>query len=151
VLATGADAFIGHLTILRTDGAIAYVEGRQNSGAREWRLNVLEPDGTARSLFSDSGQILWPCWLPSGRALLVIRPRTPREGEIWRIDRFSGASTRTGVSMRALRNIDVSPDGRELTFTAGSPSREVWVLSNFVPVQATPGEAARAPRNRRLR
>jgi hypothetical protein len=49
--------------------------------------------------------------------------------------------------MEGIRDLSVSRDGRRVAFTAGWPTREVWVLENFLP--APP--ATRAARGERVR
>jgi Tol biopolymer transport system component len=62
---------------------------------------------------------------------------SPSDGAIWRVERDTGALTPLGLTMRRLRNIDVSDDGRYVTFTSGSPMSEVWMLANFLPAPGT--------------
>lgn len=141
LVAVDPGGFFGQgLDTLRPEGAIAYMELRAAAAAREWSLRVLERDGSRRVICTvTDGPIIWPTWMPDGRSLLVVRPvsGSPSDGAIWRVERDTGALTPLGLTMRRLRNIDVSDDGRYVTFTSGSPMSEVWMLANFLPAPGT--------------
>ncbi|HUE88800.1 MAG TPA: hypothetical protein VMO26_22210, partial [Vicinamibacterales bacterium] len=139
-----AGSVIGFDT-LQSAGTIVYVEQRRGNAGLEWTLHLLEADGSSRVLVGPAkdDRFFWPSWMPDGRAILVVRPVAGASGEseICRIDRATGESTRLGISMGGLRNIDVSDDGRAVTFTAGTPTREIWVLEHFLPPQQVPTPA----------
>jgi len=74
-------------------------------------------------------------WTKDGRFVLYVRasekPNTP--GELWRVSIDGGAPEKLGLSMQNLRDTRLHPDGRQIAFTAGEGSDEVWVLENLLP------------------
>lgn len=72
-------------------------------------------------------------WTRDARHLLFVRASGPRQEtrELWRAAVDGGALERTGLVMRGLRDVRLHPDGRQVAFTAGEGSDEVWVLENL--------------------
>ena len=138
------------IAVSATDGAIAFVQVRE----KQTSLWIRQPDGGLRHLLDSSpgDNIQFVAWLPENRGLLFTRIRTDsslapearRTPTLWSIDLRTGAVRSLSISMNGFRDPAVSPDGRRLAFTAGWPSREPWVLENFLPPSA-----ARAGRARR--
>jgi Tol biopolymer transport system component len=123
------------------DGSIAFV-GWDASGTS---LRIRAPGGDLHDVLrSETGESLsGVAWLPNNRGLLFTRTKTgdalPEEARwpvVWQIDLRSGDARSLGISMRGLRNIAVSPDGRRLAFTSGWPTREPWILEHFLPPSA---------------
>jgi Tol biopolymer transport system component len=74
---------------------------------------------------------------PDGRTILFINRTAVANGEqreLWQVP-FAGGEARKLDLGKDLepRNVQVHPDGRRIAFTAGSTSREVWVMENFLP------------------
>ena len=67
-------------------------------------------------------------WTPDGRGILFVE-----KGELWRVPVDGGAPQALGLKMGQLRQLHLSPDGRQIAFTAGEGQSEVWVLENFLP------------------
>jgi len=80
-------------------------------------------------------------WTPDGRHILFGSPdleTDPDAGrmELWRIPVSGGSPERVGLAKEGrFHDLRISPDGRRLAFTAEEPSKEVWVLENFLPEQ----------------
>ena len=54
--------------------------------------------------------------------------------ELWRIPVSGGSPERVGLAKEGrFHDLRISPDGRRLAFTAEEPSKEVWVIENFLP------------------
>jgi Tol biopolymer transport system component/predicted Ser/Thr protein kinase len=81
-------------------------------------------------------------WTRDGRHVLFVRVQPANAerrqiGELWAVP-FDGGPARTvGLSMPALRDVRVSPDGTRVSFTTGFPDREMWVFDNFLPQMAS--------------
>jgi Tol biopolymer transport system component len=81
-------------------------------------------------------------WTPDGRELIFVRAReqnitTPgnRERELWAVGVEGGKPRPLGLNMVGLRDPRLHPDGKQLAFTAGTNTREVWVMENFLPTR----------------
>ena len=80
--------------------------------------------------------IVFQDWMPDGQALLFARPATqPRESSaisLWRVSIHGGDAQPLGLSMPGMRDVSVDPGGHRVTFTAGWPTNEIWVMENFL-------------------
>jgi Tol biopolymer transport system component len=75
-------------------------------------------------------------WTPDGQAVLFTKWTRDRDDwnvSLWHVSMFGGDPVPLGLSMRRLRDVHVNPDGTRITFTAGVPRQELWVLENFLP------------------
>jgi Tol biopolymer transport system component len=127
------------------DGSIAFAWRSETATGLDTSLRVRAPDGSMREVFrSEPGErIAGVAWLPNNTGLIFTRmkmsdslPDEARWPVVWQVDLRSGVTRSLGISMRGLRNIAVSPDGRRLAFTSGWPTREPWILENFLPPSA---------------
>ncbi len=71
-------------------------------------------------------------WLPDGETLLFTIGNG-YERSLWTIDVAGGEPFEVGLSMEMLRVVRVHPDGKRISFTAGVPHLELWVMENFLP------------------
>ena len=74
-------------------------------------------------------------WTSDGRYLLVGRASAaPGSGrtELWRIPAEGGRLENLGIAIDGMSNLRVHPDGRQIGFTGGPQSFEVWVMENFL-------------------
>jgi Tol biopolymer transport system component len=99
------------------------------------RVRGMQRGARSRELLRSSTEsIALQPWSPDGREVLVTR-RERRPGgpppALWRVPIDGSAPSSTGFSMRALRYMESTPDGRRLTFTAGIPLTEPWSLEGF--------------------
>jgi serine/threonine-protein kinase len=69
-------------------------------------------------------------WVPEGDAVLVTRRGPPMA--VWRVPLHAGEPAPLGVSMVGLRDVSLHPHGQRVTFTAGSPLLEVWVIESLL-------------------
>ena len=78
--------------------------------------------------------VLFQDWTPDGTAVLFTRwngkPNDPRA--LWRVSIHGGDPQPLGLSMDGLRDVSVHPNGRMITFTAGWPKNELWVMEHFL-------------------
>lgn len=132
------DAGTGAFDVSRTDGSVAFQEWAEP----EVVLKVWSPDGTIRELLRLGAKDRFGgfTWTADGRAIIFARFPFDRslKGEdtwrsLWRIDTRTMAIEPLGLKLEGLRDLAVSPDGRHLSFTAGWPSREPWILENYLP------------------
>jgi serine/threonine protein kinase len=81
-------------------------------------------------------------WTRDGRHVLFVRVQPAAAGrrqigELWAVPLNGGPARSAGLSMPALRDVRVSPDGTRVSFTSGFPDREMWVFENFLPQLAS--------------
>ena len=126
-------------SVSSVDGSVAFVQGQGKTTS----LEILRPDGSVEHVIRNEADeaIRQVVWLPTNRSLLFTRVKTspslPPEARwpaLWRIDLETRAVRPLGIAMDGLRDLSLSYDGRRLAFTAGWPTREAWVLENFLPV-----------------
>lgn len=77
--------------------------------------------------------VLFEDWTPDGQTLLFRRVSSASEpSSLGRVSIHGGEPEPLGLSMVGMRDVSVHPDGRKITFTAGWPKKELWVLENFL-------------------
>ncbi len=156
VLLTAADDwwFAGSPSFsVRRDGAIAFIQARDQSQA----VVVRTPDGALREVWKTAPPEYFMSvgWQPPGTHVIVARVSGPQvtgqplNVRLWRVEVGTGAVSPVGVEMTGLRDLSVAPDGRNVAFTAGWPTREVWVIEHFLPPAPT-ATAATRPRSSRF-
>jgi Tol biopolymer transport system component len=153
-LATGKDTVVLELTKAGVEGtnggvlgrgmrlspdgrSLAFTGGVRTEAGEGTALRVRGEDGEIRELMriADPEWIVLQDWMPDGSALLVTRNRRGQPAtspSLWRVPLAGGEPSAVGLSMPALRSLSVNPQGRRVTFTAGSPQTEVWVMENFL-------------------
>jgi hypothetical protein len=106
-------------------------------GAEDERTDVLRVktlDGPSRELLRVRApeSLVFQDWTPDGAALVFTRRRDSRQVALWRIAVEGGEPQPMGLTLNALRDVSVHPDGRRVTFTAGAPVLETWVIENAI-------------------
>ena len=92
--------------------------------------------GPARELARASGSemIMFQDWMPDGGGVLftrwIAKPNEP--AVLWHASIDGGDARPLGLSMIGLRDVSVHPNGRKITFTAGWPGQELWVIENLL-------------------
>lgn len=72
-------------------------------------------------------------WTPDGATLLFTRwTKASEPSTLWRVSIHGGPPQPMAISMLGLRDVSVHPDGTKITFTAGWPGSELWVMENFL-------------------
>jgi dipeptidyl aminopeptidase/acylaminoacyl peptidase len=81
-------------------------------------------------------------WSADGRHVYFVRIKKDEDtdSELWRVPAGGGAAEFTGIAATGLRQINLSPDGSRLTYTAGRRDAygELWVLENLIPALKAP-------------
>ncbi len=130
---SGAQAFA-----LSDDGRwIAFVDVE---GTEKTALKVMSAaGGRPRELMKIPGLNFHALtFTPDGKYLLFGR-RADSAGDEdidwWRIPAEGGEPVRLDLKMKDLLALNFHPDGKQVTFTAGSPQDEIWVLENLLTGQ----------------
>ena len=73
-------------------------------------------------------------WSPDGNYLYFIKESSREEPkQVWRVPIEGGEAEYTGLAKKWLRNLQIHPDGRKVSFHAGQRRWEVWLMENFLP------------------
>lgn len=112
-------------------------DGRGGSGLRTARLGSPE---AARVIFQapPDEYIEAYAFTTDGTAVIIKRARRspgPLESDhsrLWAVDVASGEARVLGLDLHGLNQARLSPDGRRLSFDAGWPKQEVWVLEHLL-------------------
>jgi Tol biopolymer transport system component len=92
-------------------------------------------------------------WSPDGRSLLYSdsgwrygRPPVPEEW--WQFDIATGAVKKMTLPIKKVRQIALSPNGREIAFVVPPPATQegVWLMKNFLPKPKAPTPPAKTKR-----
>ena len=79
-------------------------------------------------------------WTRDGRRILFTKTTSDSEhkhsGDLWAVPLDGAPPRRLGLSMHALRDVRVSPDGTRVSFTSGYPDTDLWVFEHFLPATA---------------
>jgi Tol biopolymer transport system component len=126
----------GAFAVSPLDGTIAFV--RHEPGNQS--LIVTRARGTASEVLrlgpnEGFGDLKWSA---RGTHLYFARqPFSSRREErwptLWRIGADGGEPEPLNLRRDGLRDLSLSADGRVLSFTAGWPSREPWIVEHFLP------------------
>jgi Tol biopolymer transport system component len=77
-----------------------------------------------------------------GRTVLFTR-RDQRGGgsraALWRLSVDGGTPEQLAVDLKAVREVSLQPGGRRISFTAGVPLHEVWVIEDVLSAVSTGG------------
>jgi Tol biopolymer transport system component len=123
---------------LGPDGfTVAYAEDWRAGDASGRRLAVKTlGGGPARELVRATAPetLQFQDWTPDGASLIYTRwtAKPDQSIALWRVSIHGGEPQPLGLSMPGVRDVTVRPDGNAITFTAGWPKNELWVLENFL-------------------
>lgn len=122
---------------LSPDGAMLAYTADLDDGTNASSLAVrVLGGGPPRELARTSGleRMQFQDWTPDGGSVLftrwLARPNQPMS--LWRASIHGGEPQPLGLSMPGVRDVSVHPDGTKITFTAGWPMNELWVMENFL-------------------
>jgi Tol biopolymer transport system component len=117
------------------DGAIAFVRLEQGGQVLVVARRGVSTDVLRIGPREGFGDVKWSA---KGTHLYFTRQpfsekREERVPTLWRVAAESGQPESLALRIDGLRDLSPSPDGRFLSFTAGWPSREPWIVENFLP------------------
>jgi len=76
-------------------------------------------------------------WSPDGASILytTLRTNAPPPHELWRMAITGGEPERLGAINGAtqINPVAVSPTGKAIAFTTGTPLNEIWMMEHFLP------------------
>ena len=106
---------------------------------RPWRggrtlYSISAEGGEAKELYRGASKLSphGAEWTKDGRNLLVASIGQ-LGGQLWAIAAEGGEPQPLNVVMRQILNPTVSPDGRQVAFTAVQSKSELWVIDNLLP------------------
>ncbi len=123
---------------LSPDGQMLAYSAAIREGERwtRWLAVKVLGGGPTRELVRTSGSemLLFQDWTADGAAVIftrwIAKPNEPFS--LWRVSIHGGDPQSLGLTMDGLRDVSVNPDGMKITFTAGWPQNELWVMENFL-------------------
>jgi Tol biopolymer transport system component len=112
-------------------------DGRQMAVIEGDKITVGKIDGMELRELARIKGITTMAWTKDGKNILSLKPRDGSDDvvDLWTIPANGGQSRKAGLSLSRLMHLRVSPDGRNIAFTASEqPGRsELWVMENFLP------------------
>jgi len=122
---------------LAPDGAtMAYASDWRDGAASGRSLSVKVLGGPRHELVRVAApdSLQFQDWTPDGTGLIFTRSISKPDQPIalWRVSIHGGEPQPLGLSMPGIRDVSVRPDGKAITFTAGWPKNELWVMENFL-------------------
>lgn len=112
---------------------LAFVDN-ENPRSEHRVLMVIPSEGGEPRVLVRAPQIagrIAPIWTPDGEQILFAK-RSQDKLELWRISEETRQQQFVDVFPRFPGALRISPDGRQLAYTAGDVKTEVWVLENFL-------------------
>lgn len=132
----------GKGAVMADDGTVAYC-GWPDDGSGAAVLRVKPPGQRSRDLLRAlPGERLVLQDLTRDAATVLFTRRRPGErSTLWRMAVSGGAPKLLELDLKAVRDVSLHPDGGRLTFTAGMPLLEVWVIEKILSADALSGSA----------
>jgi Tol biopolymer transport system component len=114
--------------------SIAFSAMLREADVLTYSLRVKAGEDPSRELFRvrNPERMLLQAWTPDGAGLLVTRRREGEPAQLWRMPVEGGAPVPIDVPIKGPGHVSMRPDGRRITFTAGSPLLEIWVIENLL-------------------
>jgi Tol biopolymer transport system component len=101
------------------------------------KIAIRAIDGTGPRELAQIENITTMAWTGDGKNLFYgkLQDGSKDVVDLWVIPAAGGEPKKTGLSMSRLMHLRVSPDGRQIAFTASEqPGKsELWVMENFLP------------------
>lgn len=121
------------IAFIHIDSLVWSIRVVSTEGGEAREIAVLPPGTGARNV----------AWSPDGRYLYYTPNRQIRDGKggetvdsenqpVMRVPVEGGKPEATGIVGDEIRGLRISPDGTQITYTAGRSRREVWVMENFL-------------------
>jgi Tol biopolymer transport system component len=104
----------------------------------EGKIKILSRDGAESLDLTEAKRGTVLAWTADGENILFGKHQEGSKDmvELWIVAAGGGEPQKAGLSMPQLMMLRVSPDGKNVAFTASEqPAKsEVWVLENYLPV-----------------
>ena len=90
-------------------------------------------DGEARRIaLLDGERVREMAWSADGQSIFLSKPDTKSDtSRVWRVPAAGGKPSQVGLAMEKLTAMGLSPDGRQLAFSAGIGRSELWVMERI--------------------
>jgi Tol biopolymer transport system component len=112
-------------------------DGQKLALHAEGKIKILSSDGTDSQDLTEADRGTVLAWTADGKNILYAKSREGSKGgvKLWVVPVRGGEPQEAGLSMPQLMLLRVSPDGKNIAFTAREqPEKsEVWAMENFLP------------------
>jgi len=112
--------------------ALSAATGKGDAAAVSLRVKTGDEPSRALVEVKAPERIVFQDWTPDGAALLFTRSAGREPPTLWRVSAEGGEPQSLGLTLKGLRDVSVHPGGGHITFTAGWPALEVWVIENVL-------------------
>jgi Tol biopolymer transport system component len=105
-------------------------KGNQHSSADGPQTLILFPTagGSPKEILQAEERLSGMSWLPDSASILF------RDGGKYKmVSIASGEVTAVDYDLGKFRHLAIHPDGRQIAYTTGNHSFEIWALENFLP------------------
>jgi serine/threonine protein kinase/Tol biopolymer transport system component len=134
-----SDSVLGNLSLSPDGRWLAFnLDGRLKDGSRVVAIST--DGGRTRDLVETKGpgRVNPAGWTRDGKQVFFVHTtsvgeESKHQGELWIVPFDGGPARSLGLSMNALRDVRVSPNGDRIAFTSGYPDKGLWVFENFLP------------------
>jgi Tol biopolymer transport system component len=112
-------------------------DGQQLALHAEGKIKILSSDGSKSRELTEAERGTVLAWTAEGKNILFGKHQEGSKDmvELWIVPVSGGEPQKAGLSMPQLFMLRVSPDGKNIAFTASEQPQksEVWVMENFLP------------------
>lgn len=123
------------------DGTLAFSGVIGAGGARTGVLRIKPRGRPSRELLRvHAGErLVLQDLTRDGAVVLFTRRKEGERATLWRVATTGGAPEPLAIDLKAVRDVSLHPDGRRITFTAGIPLLEVWVIDDILSASPLAG------------
>jgi Tol biopolymer transport system component len=128
---------------LSPDGATLVFSTSSGFGTKDeyWSVMTMPANGgDAKLVCRVNDHVLDPIWSRDGRRIFFATynnpPRADKKADIWSVPAEGGQPKALGLGLHWEFFLDLSPDGRQLSFTDENWNNDLWAMRNLFPTPA---------------
>lgn len=130
----------GRGAVMADDGMLAFSGVIEAEGARTGVLRLKPRGGQSRELLRVAGErLVLQDMTRDGGSVLFTRKKEGERSALWRVGTAGGPPEHLAIDLKAVRDVSLHPDGSRITFTAGVPLLEVWMIDNILSANPLAG------------